>query len=88
MKDGRPGYAVTRRGKPIITKSRLGFLCTDARKLERGFGYVSQGMRDEDGSWDQPWGAWKTIRNHFREMRVCFQEKAGLDRLTGRIRGC
>ncbi len=79
--DGRPGYAVTRRGKPIINTSRLGFLFTDARKLERGFGYVSQATRDEDGSWDQPWGEWKTIRNHFREMRVRFQEKTGLNRV-------
>ncbi len=79
--DGRPGYAVTRRGKPIINTSRLGFLFTDARKLERGFGFVSQVTRDEDGSWDQPWGEWKTIRNHFREMRVRFQEKTGLNRV-------
>ena len=79
--DGRPGYAVSRRGKPIINTSRLGFLFTDARKLERGFGYVSQAVRDEDGSWDQPWGEWKTIRNHFREMRVRFQEKTGRNRV-------
>lgn len=75
--DGRPTYAVTRRGKPIIAPSRLGFLFTDARKLERGFGFVSQATRSEDSSWDQPWGEWKTIRNHFRELRVRFQEKTG-----------
>ncbi len=75
--DGRPTYAVTRRGKAIIAPSRLGFLFTDGRKLERGLGFVSHATRDEDGSWDQPWGEWKTIRNHFRELRVRFQEKAG-----------
>lgn len=75
--DGRPTYAVTRRGKAVIAPSRLGFLFTDARKLERGFGYVSQATRGEDSSWDQPWGEWKTIRNHFRELRVRFQERTG-----------
>ncbi|OYX39485.1 MULTISPECIES: glycoside hydrolase family 97 protein [unclassified Sphingomonas] len=79
--DGRPTYAVTRRGKLIIAASRLGFLFTDARKLERGLGYVSQAARSEDNSWDQPWGEWKTIRNSFRELRVRFQERAGQMRL-------
>jgi len=78
--DGRVLYEVKRNGKPIITPSRLGFLFTDARKIERGLKFVSQSARDEDGSWTQPWGEWQTIRDHFRELRVRFQESSGLMR--------
>ena len=35
--EGRPGYAVSRRGVPVINESRLGFWLTDAPKLERNF---------------------------------------------------
>jgi alpha-glucosidase len=31
--DGRPDYAVTRDGKPVIAPSRLGFLLADQPKL-------------------------------------------------------
>ncbi|OYY79418.1 MAG: alpha-glucosidase [Sphingomonas sp. 28-62-20] len=78
--DGRVLYEVKRNGKPIITPSRLGFLFTDARKIERGLKFVSQSARDEDGNWTQPWGEWQSIRNHFRELRVRFQESSGLMR--------
>ncbi len=72
--DGRVLYSVARGGKPIIAPSRLGFLFTDSRKIERGLHYVSQSVRDEDGNWTQPWGEWQTIRNNFRELRVRFAE--------------
>ncbi|OYY92072.1 MAG: alpha-glucosidase [Sphingomonas sp. 28-66-16] len=78
--DGRVLYEVKRNGKPIIAPSRLGFLFTDARKIERGLKFVSQSTRDEDDSWTQPWGEWQTIRNHFRELRVRFRESGPLAR--------
>ena len=33
--EGKPGYTVSRNGRTIVTESRLGFLLTDAPKLER-----------------------------------------------------
>ena len=42
--DGRPGYAVSRRGRPVIAESRLGFILADAPKLERNF--RARGVRD------------------------------------------
>ncbi|MFY8162799.1 MAG: glycoside hydrolase family 97 N-terminal domain-containing protein, partial [Brevundimonas sp.] len=35
--EGRPEYSVSRLGRPVIASSRLGFLLTDAAKLERNF---------------------------------------------------
>ncbi|WP_294088390.1 glycoside hydrolase family 97 protein [Sphingomonas sp.] len=73
--DGRVSYTVSRRGTAILDKSRLGFLFTDQAKIERDQMFVAATMRDEDGSWEQPWGEWRTIRNHFRELRARFQDK-------------
>lgn len=73
--DGRPSYSLSRNGKTVIATSRLGFILADAPKLDRNFGLASQSSRSVDESWDQPWGEWKTIRNHFNELRVRFTEK-------------
>ena len=70
--DGRPSYTVTRRGKPVLDRSRLGFLFTDQVKIERNQKFISARERDEDGSWQQPWGEWQTIRNRFHELSVRF----------------
>lgn len=78
--DGRPSYAVTRKGKPLIAPSRLGFLLTDAPKLERNFTLASQATNAFDETWDQPWGERKTIRNRYNELKVALKEKTTLGR--------
>ncbi len=78
--DGRIDYTVSRRGKPILNRSRLGFLFTDQPKIERNLMFVSASTRDADGTWEQPWGEWRAIRNHFRELTVRFKDKGALGR--------
>jgi alpha-glucosidase len=78
--EGRPGYVVTRGGKPVINDSRLGFILADAPKLERNFAVEGKETRSSDESWEQPWGEWKTIRNRFNELRVRLKEKSALGR--------
>jgi alpha-glucosidase len=78
--EGRVGYTIQRAGKPIIDESHLGFLFTDAPQMLRNFALVSQKSHDEDGSWDTPWGEWRTIRNHYREIDATFEEKSALHR--------
>jgi alpha-glucosidase len=73
--EGRPGYTVSRRGRPVITESRLGFLLTDAPKLERNFKLAESSTRSSDETWEQPWGEWRYIRNHYNELRVRLVEK-------------
>ena len=73
--EGRPGYTVARLGKPVIAESRLGFLLTDAPKLERNFALATTSTRSVDETWEQPWGEWRYIRNHYNELRVRFTEK-------------
>ena len=71
---GRPGYTVTRHGKPIIGESRLGFLLTNGPPLERNFKLVGSATRSVDTTWEQPWGERRYVRNHYNELRVRLQE--------------
>ncbi len=71
---GRPGYSVAYRGRPLIEDSRLGFLLTDAPKLERSFKVESSATRSFDETWEQPWGERRFVRNHYNELRVRLRE--------------
>lgn len=73
--EGRPSYSVSRGGHLVIGDSRLGFLLTDAPKLERNMTLASKATSSHDDTWEQPWGEWKSIRNHYNELRVRFTEK-------------
>ena len=78
--EGRPDYQVMRDGKELIAPSRLGFLLTDAAKLERFFTIADVQMRAADTTWEQPWGESRYVRDHHNEMRVRLAERAGLKR--------
>jgi len=71
---GRPGYTVAYRGQPLIEDSRLGFLLTDAPKLERSFKVESSATRSFDETWEQPWGERRFVRNRYNELRVRLRE--------------
>ncbi len=79
-KDGFVSWAVSRLGKPVVAPSRMGFLLTDARKLERAFGILSQTVTSYDDTWEQPWGERRFIRNRYTELRIELQERWGLMR--------
>src|SRR6185295_10669080 len=78
--EGRPGYAIARRGRPVVAESRLGFLLTDAPKLERNFESSNSSTRSVDETWEQPWGERRYVRNVFNELRVRLQERSALHR--------
>ena len=74
--DGRPAYAVSRKGQPVIASSRLGFLLLDAPKFERNIEIVQPRTRTFDETWEQPWGERRLIRNHYNELTVTLKERA------------
>lgn len=78
--DGRPLYTVTRGGKAVIAPSTLGFLFTDAAKMQRNFKIESSSTSSADTKWDQPWGEWKTIRDRHNELKVRLKETTALGR--------
>jgi len=81
--DGRPGYAISRNGRPVIAESRLGFILADAPRLDRGFRLAGQTTRAFDEAWEQPWGERRYVRNRGKELRVRLAEggDAGARRL-------
>src|SRR5574338_372838 len=78
--EGRVGYRVSRRGKPVIAESRLGFLFTDAPEMLRNFQLAEQSTRSFDETWEEPWGEYRTIRNRYNELAVSFDEKNWMKR--------
>jgi alpha-glucosidase len=74
--EGRLEYSVSRLGTPVILPSRLGFLLTDAPKLERNFTIAEAGRNMVDQRWEQPWGERRFVRDHHNELRVRLTEKA------------
>lgn len=78
--DGRASYAVTKDGKPVIADSRLGFLFTDAPKIERNLALANTKRDRFDTTWTQPFGEWKTIRDNHTEMTVTLRETKNLKR--------
>jgi alpha-glucosidase len=73
--EGRPEYSVSRLGTPVIRPSRLGFLLTDAPKLERNFAIAEVARKAVDQRWEQPWGERRFVRDHHNELRVRLTEK-------------
>ncbi|MFJ6023027.1 glycoside hydrolase family 97 protein [Brevundimonas sp. NPDC092305] len=78
--DGRASYSISRRGTPVILPSRLGFILTDAQKLERNFAVTAEPATQHDDTWEQPWGERRLMRNRYTELRVHLAEKWGLER--------
>jgi alpha-glucosidase len=75
--EGRPEYAIWRKGRPLVNWSRLGFILADAPKLERNFKLGSVAKRSFDDTWEQPWGERRYVRDHGNEMHVSMREKYG-----------
>ncbi|WP_353205073.1 glycoside hydrolase family 97 N-terminal domain-containing protein, partial [Sphingomonas sp.] len=72
--EGHASYAIMRKGETIVAPSRLGFLFTDAPKLDRHLQIVQVTRAASDTNWTQPWGEWTTIRDNHNELRVHLQE--------------
>ena len=79
--DGRAAYSIARKDKPILVPSKLGFLFTDAPKLDRHLAITGQEVSQFDQTWQQPWGEWQHIRNHYRELKVHLKETTALARV-------
>jgi alpha-glucosidase len=76
----RPYYTVARRDEPVIARSRLGFLFTDALRFERNVSIGARTERSSDSTWEQPWGERRFVRNHFNELKVRLAETTGARR--------
>jgi alpha-glucosidase len=74
LSEGVPTYAVRYGEQEVIRPSRLGFSFQGAAPLDGDMVLLSHTTRSFDGTWTQPWGEVKEIRNHYNELRVDLQE--------------
>ncbi len=74
--DSRANWALTRRGKPLIAPSNLGFLLSDGLNMVRGFTLDGSERGSGDDIWEQPWGERRYVRDHYNELTVRFRQSA------------
>ena len=78
LRDSKPYYSVSFRGKPVIKPSRLGYELHNAESLLEGFTQTGEKTSTFDETWTPVWGEVKAIRNHYKELLVgLIQEKTG-----------
>ena len=78
LRDSKPYYSVSFRGKPVIKPSRLGYELHNAESLLEGFTQTGEKTSTFVETWTPVWGENKTIRNHYKELLVnLIQEKTG-----------
>ena len=69
---GKPYYALSRDGKTVIGKSRLGFALT-VGNMASNMKVVRTARDSHDDTWTTLWGEDETIRNHYNELAVTLQ---------------
>ena len=74
---GRPRYAVSRLGEPVIELSRLGMVFKSAPALTGGLAITSVTYGDADQTWTQPWGEVAEVRDRHRQMLVSYRAPDG-----------
>lgn len=78
--EGHATYAVLRGTEALIAPSQLGFLFTDAPQLFRNLKIEAATASANDSTWEQPWGEWRQVRDHYNQLRVRFTETSALHR--------
>ncbi len=78
--EGHATYAVVRGNEALIAPSQLGFLFTDAPQFFRNLKIEAATASSNDSTWEQPWGEWQHVRDHYNQLRVRFTETSALHR--------
>ena len=76
VKDNKPYYSVSRGTAIIVTPSHLGFQL-DGGLLGDNVRMTGKKTASKDETWQQVWGEEDTVRNHYNELTVTFEERVG-----------
>jgi hypothetical protein len=77
---GSPFYQIAYKGETVIDTSYLGFELREQGDLSGGFQILASAASSYDKTWEQPWGEWQSVRNHYQELRVQLEEQNGQKR--------
>ncbi len=75
VRDGKPEYSVSRKGKVILNPSRLGLKLKDMPDFEKGFSVKSIVRDTHSETWTPVWGEESEIPNNYNELRVTLTQK-------------
>ena len=76
VKDNKPYYSVSRGTTMIVIPSHLGFQL-DGGLLGDNVRMTGKKTASKDETWQQVWGEEDTVRNHYNELTVTFEERVG-----------
>lgn len=82
---GVPVYSIDYKGKPIVTRSRMG-LRADEIAFTDGFILAGVDTMTVDRSWQPVWGEYSDVRDHFRELAVKLKSPNPAREMTVRFR--
>ena len=69
-------YRVTLDGAPALADSALGLDFAGGFSLGRRAAIVRATRTEQDGTWDNPFGQHRTVRDHYRELKIELKETA------------
>lgn len=72
----RAYYRVTYKGVPVLSDSPLGLDFKGAAPLDRDFEVVLTDERTHDSTWENPFGALRTVPDRYNELTVSLREKS------------
>ena len=68
-------YRVSYKGTPVLEDSPLGLDFTDGPALDRDFDVVSVAKRSNDSTWENAFGAQRTVPDRYNEIVVSLEEQ-------------
>jgi alpha-glucosidase len=71
----RAYYRVLFRGNEIIADSPLGLDFKDASALDHDFEIVGENQESHDSTWENSFGARRTVRDHYNQLTVMLRER-------------
>jgi len=76
----RAYYRIDYRGKALLADSPLGLDFLNAKPLDHGFEVVGTARKSHDSTWENPFGARRTVRDHYNQLEVKLREKQAPNR--------
>jgi len=82
-KGGIPQYSMSYRGAELMPPGALGFRFQSQPAFDDGFRIAGSSTSTHDGTWEQPWGERRYVRDHYNELLVNFESATGASRRFG-----
>ncbi|NNK99412.1 MAG: glycoside hydrolase family 97 protein, partial [Xanthomonadales bacterium] len=78
-------YSISHAAEAVVSESRLGLRFRQQKGFDSGLAIQKSERRDNDETWEQPWGEQRLVRNRYNELLVALKDADGR-RLDFRVR--